>query len=94
MTPETFISKYGPEWKKFESSDVGRAFLFLIECENPSRSIPKGAENSNLRLTGAPVLLNEIAGYELLANMIRMLGAEPKKILPEPPMTFSEPEIS
>ncbi len=93
MTPELFTSKYGPDWKRFEYSDMGVCFLRLIECQNPSRSIPKGAENSNLRLTGAPVLLNEIAGYELLANMIRTLGDEPRPVVREEPETFSQPEI-
>lgn len=93
MTPATFIAKHGPAWKHFESSQIGHDLFLLIETNNPCRSIPKGNDMSNLRLAGAPVILNEIAGYELLASIIRSLGNEPTPLKPHQEDTFTEPEI-
>lgn len=93
MTPETFVAKHGPKWKEFESSQIGHDFLLVVSENSPARSIPQGNDMSNLRLAGAPVLLNEIAGYELLAKIIRSLGREPKPPLPPEEDTFTETEI-
>ncbi len=93
MTPEAFISKYGPEWKKFEFSDMGRSFSAVIEARHPARTIPQGNENLGYRTNGATAMLNEIAGYELLANLIRSLGVEVKPAPKETEETFEEEEI-
>lgn len=45
-----------------------------------------------LRLNGAVVMLNEIAGYESLAGLIRNLGNIPEKAPEEVEDSFSEPE--
>lgn len=93
MTPELFVAKHGPAWKQFESSPMGHDLFQVIDANSPARSIPQGNDMSNLRLVGAPVLLNEIAGYEVLARIIRSLGREPKAPLPTEEDTFSESEI-
>lgn len=93
MNKETFIAKHGPEWKKFEFSDMGQDFFRLVEASSPAKSIPIGEDKSNLRLVGAPVLLNEIAGYEILVRLMRGLGIEPKPPVEAQEDTFEEPEL-
>lgn len=93
MNKETFIAKHGPDWKKFEFSDMGRDLFSLIDSSSPARSIPEGDQNSNLKLVGAPVLLNEIAGYEKLARILRTIGDEPKPPTVEQKDTFEESEL-
>lgn len=92
MTPEAFIAKHGPEWVAFLNTPLGINFLSLVEMNHPCRSIPSGIDKGNLLLAGAPVYLNQIAGYEALAEMIRSLGREPKKKNELPPESFSEEE--
>lgn len=72
---------------------IGRDLLLLIEDESPIRSVPSGEANANLRLAGAPVLLNEMVGYERLAKIIRGIGKTPKQPKPEPPDTWTNPEV-
>lgn len=93
MTPDTFIAKHGPAWKQFESSQIGHDLFLVIRSQHPLKSIPKGHENLNLRLTGAAPILNEIAGYELLINLLESLGREPKPVPPPQEDTFTDPEI-
>ncbi len=93
MTSDAFIAKHGPAWKQFESSLIGHDLFQVIDANSPARSIPDGNDMSNLKLVGAPVLLNEIAGYEKLAKIIRSLGREPKPEVPPQKDTFEEPEL-
>lgn len=93
MTPADFINQFGAEWKAFENTAMGASLLRLLEDQHPVRRLPTGPDMANLRLAGAPVFLNEIAGYELAIEIVRSLGREPKKKPDNDEDTFTDPEI-
>lgn len=93
MSPDEFKAKHGEQWIRFISEPIGKDFLQLIEDQQPAREIPSGDANANMRLAGAPVLLNEIVGYERLARIIRNIAITPEKPKQEPPDTWQNPEV-
>lgn len=94
MTPDDYKKQHGKKWASFASSPAGEGLLNLIESQHPTRSIPKGNDNLGLLTNGAVALLNKVAGYEELAEIIRNLKEPPTEPTTEPPDDFQSDEVT